>query len=222
MGGLAGHLFGSVASKTAANVAEQQGQMSAAQAAEREKQALARKEHLTQIFLAKGCSASDPSAPGKTPNATTPVPAPTQAASASPPSAADASAETLAEVLETSDTIWEECDVDDYEEAFTHHPKIGDVESLSKKYENTKTWAVGEQKGVENADRAVIEKLAEGNKTYEEKFGHIFIVCATGKSAAEMLSMLEGRMKNDPKDEILIAAGEQNKITRLRLKKLLA
>ncbi|MBK9763969.1 MAG: 2-oxo-4-hydroxy-4-carboxy-5-ureidoimidazoline decarboxylase [Flavobacteriales bacterium] len=130
--------------------------------------------------------------------------------------------ETLAEVLETSDTIWEECDVDDYEEAFTHHPKIGDVESLSKKYENTKTWAVGEQKGVENADRAVIEKLAEGNKTYEEKFGHIFIVCATGKSAAEMLSMLEGRMKNDPKDEILIAAGEQNKITRLRLKKLLA
>ncbi len=130
--------------------------------------------------------------------------------------------ETLAEVLETSDTIWEECDVDDYEEAFTHHPKIGDVESLSKKYENTKTWAVGEQKGVENADRAVIEKLAEGNKTYEEKFGHIFIVCATGKSAAEMLSMLEGRMKNVPKDEILIAAGEQNKITRLRLKKLLA
>ena len=130
--------------------------------------------------------------------------------------------ETLAEVLETSDTIWEECDVDDYEEAFTHHPKIGDVESLSKKYENTKTWAVGEQKGVENADHAVIEKLAEGNKTYEEKFGHIFIVCATGKSAAEMLSMLEGRMKNDPKDEILIAAGEQNKITRLRLKKLLA
>ena len=103
-----------------------------------------------------------------------------------------------------------------------NHPKIGDVESLSKKYENTKTWAVGEQKGVENADRAVIEKLAEGNKTYEEKFGHIFIVCATGKSAAEMLSMLEGRMKNDPKDEILIAAGEQNKITRLRLKKLLA
>lgn len=130
--------------------------------------------------------------------------------------------ETLAEVLETSDTIWEECDVDDYEEAFTHHPKIGDVESLSKKYENTKTWAVGEQKGVENADRAVIEKLAEGNKTYEEKFGHIFIVCATGKSAAEMLALLEARMPNDPKTEVMVAAEEQNKITRLRLKKLLA
>ena len=75
LGGLTGHLFGSVASKAAANVAEQQGQMSVAQAAEREKQALARKEHLTQIFLAKGCSASDPSAPGKTPNAALPMPA---------------------------------------------------------------------------------------------------------------------------------------------------
>lgn len=75
IGGLTGHLFGSVASKAAANVAEQQGQMSAAQGAEREKQALVRKEHLTQIFLAKGCSASDPSAPGKTPNAALPMPA---------------------------------------------------------------------------------------------------------------------------------------------------
>ena len=130
--------------------------------------------------------------------------------------------ESLAEVIETSDTIWEECDVDDYEEAFTHHPKIGDVESLARKYANTKTWAVGEQKGVEGADLAVIEKLAEGNTTYEEKYGYIFIVNATGKSAGEMLAMLEARMKNDPKDEILVAAGEQNKITRLRLKKLLA
>jgi len=137
--------------------------------------------------------------------------------------------ESLAEVIETSDTIWEECDVDDYEEAFTHHPKIGDVDSLAKKHANTNPgsspglrWAAGEQKGVESADRAVIEKLAEGNTAYEEKFGHIFIVCATGKSAAEMLALLEARMPNDPKDEIHIAAGEQNKITRLRLKKLLA
>ncbi len=129
--------------------------------------------------------------------------------------------ESLAEVIETSDTIWEECDVDDYEEAFTHHPKIGDVESLAKKFANTKAWAVGEQKGVESADRTVIEKLAQGNTAYEEKFGYIFIVNATGKSAAEMLAMLEARLKNDPKDEILVAAAEQNKITRLRLKKLL-
>jgi 2-oxo-4-hydroxy-4-carboxy-5-ureidoimidazoline decarboxylase len=130
--------------------------------------------------------------------------------------------ENLAEVLETSDTIWEECDVDDYEEAFSHHPKIGDVESLAKKYANTKQWATSEQKGMEGADLAVIQKLADGNAAYEETFGYIFIVNATGKSAAEMLALLECRLKNDPKDEILIAAEEQNKITKQRLKKLLA
>ena len=130
--------------------------------------------------------------------------------------------ESLAEMIEISDTIWEECDVDDYLEAFTHHPRIGDVESLAKKYANTKTWASGEQKGVEGADQAVIERLAAGNTSYEEKFGHLFIVCATGKSAAEMLALLEARMPNDPKAEVMVAAAEQNMITRLRLKKLLA
>ena len=130
--------------------------------------------------------------------------------------------ESLSEMLEISDRIWEECDVDDYIEAFQGHPRIGDVESLSKKYANTKGWAGGEQKGVDGADRAVLVSLAEGNKTYEEKFGHIFIVCATGKSAAEMLALLEARMPNEPKTEVMVAAEEQNKITRIRLKKLLA
>jgi 2-oxo-4-hydroxy-4-carboxy-5-ureidoimidazoline decarboxylase len=73
---------------------------------------------------------------------------------------------------------------------FTHHPRIGDVESLSKKYANTKAGRWGAER-CGNADRAVIEKLAEGNKTYEEKFGYIFIVNATGKSASEMLALLE-------------------------------
>ena len=130
--------------------------------------------------------------------------------------------ESLTEMMEISDSIWDECDVDDYLEAFTHHPRIGDVESLAKKYANTKAWASGEQKGVEGADHAVIERLAKGNADYEEKFGHLFIVCATGKSAAEMLALLEARMPNDPKAELMVAAEEQNKITRLRLKKLLA
>ena len=130
--------------------------------------------------------------------------------------------ESLPELLEISDRVWEECDLDDYLEAFQGHPRIGDVESLAKKYANTKGWAGGEQKGVEGADRAVLERLAKGNADYEEKFGHLFIVCATGKSAAEMLALLEARMPNDPKAEVLIAAAEQNKITRLRLKKLLA
>lgn len=130
--------------------------------------------------------------------------------------------ESLNELLEISDRVWEECDVDDYLEAFAGHPRIGDVESLAKKYANTKGWAGNEQKGVEGADRAVLERLASGNMAYEEKFGHLFIVCATGKSAAEMLALLEARMPNPPEYEINVAAGEQNKITRIRLKKLLA
>lgn len=129
--------------------------------------------------------------------------------------------ESLDEMLEISDRIWEECDVDDYMEAFEGHPRIGDVESLAKKYANTKAWAGGEQKGMDTADADVIQRLADGNKRYEEKFGHIFIVCATGKSAAEMLALLEARMANDPEHEITVAAEEQNKITRIRLKKLL-
>jgi 2-oxo-4-hydroxy-4-carboxy-5-ureidoimidazoline decarboxylase len=68
----------------------------------------------------------------------------------------------------------------------------------------------------------VLVRLAKGNADYEEKFGHIFIVCATGKTAAEMLALLETRMPNEPKTEVMVAAAEQNKITRIRLKKLLA
>src|SRR5689334_6862368 len=130
--------------------------------------------------------------------------------------------ESQAEMLEISDRVWEECDVDDYLEAFDGHPRIGDVESLAKKYATTKAWAGKEQSGVDGADRDVLERLADGNKSYEEKFGHIFIVCATGKSAAEMCALLEARMDNDPEHEINVAAEEQNKITRIRLKKLLA
>lgn len=129
--------------------------------------------------------------------------------------------ESLGEVLGTSDTVWEECDIDDYEEAFSHQPRIGDMADLAARG-GTKAWATGELKGVMDADRAVVEQLAEANRTYQEKFGYHFIISATGKSAAEILSQMIARLKNEPKDELLIAAGEQNKITRLRLKKLLA
>jgi len=130
--------------------------------------------------------------------------------------------ESLGEVLETSDNIWAECDVDDYEEAFSQHPRIGDLEDLARKYAGTHVWIRNEQKGVEEATPEVLEHLAAGNRAYEEKFGHIFVVNATGKSAAEMLGLLEIRLGNDPKDEIMIAAAEQNRITQVRLKKLFA
>ena len=109
----------------------------------------------------------------------------------------------------------------DWQEAFTHHPQIGDRESLKKKFASTAGWAGNEQSGTATATEDVLDELAEYNHQYREKFGYIFIVCATGKTALEMLTMLKQRIENSRETEILIAAGEQAKITRLRLEKLL-
>jgi len=108
----------------------------------------------------------------------------------------------------------------DWLEAFAAHPRIGDVETLRKKFATTAAWCEGEQAGVSAATGDVLNKLAAGNKEYEARFGYIFIVCATGKNANEMLALLESRLPNDADDELRIAAGEQAKITRLRLEKL--
>jgi 2-oxo-4-hydroxy-4-carboxy-5-ureidoimidazoline decarboxylase len=129
-------------------------------------------------------------------------------------------AEDLVELLEDAEEQWYKCSPTDWSEAFAHHPRIGDVESLKRKFASTADWALAEQGGVRTASQETIEKLAKGNEDYERKFGYIFIVCATGKSADEMLEMLNERLKNDPKGEIEIAADEQNKITKLRLEKL--
>jgi len=109
----------------------------------------------------------------------------------------------------------------DWLEAFSHHPKIGDVSALRQKFASTAAWASQEQRGAATASDATLEALARGNRVYAERFGYIFIVCATGRSADEMLAMLESRLGNDPADELPIAAAEQMKITRLRLEKLL-
>lgn len=130
-------------------------------------------------------------------------------------------AEDLIEILEDAEEQWYQCSEEDWLEAFTHHPKIGDVESLKKKFASTATWASGEQSGAAAASQQTMEALAKGNDEYEHKFGYIFIVCATGKSAAEMLQLLQQRLPNNPSEEIKIAADEQNKITMLRIEKLL-
>ena len=129
-------------------------------------------------------------------------------------------AEDLVELLEDAEEQWYKCSPADWKAAFAHHPRIGDVDSLMKKFSSTADWASEEQGGVKTASLEVIEKLAKENEEYENKFGYIFIVCATGKSAVEMLQMLTERLKNDPKEEMEIAADEQNKITKLRLEKL--
>ena len=131
-------------------------------------------------------------------------------------------ADDLVELLEDAEEQWFKCSDEDWKEAFAQHPKIGDVESLQKKFASMSQWASGEQAGVYNASQQTIETLAEANKEYNAKFGYIFIVCATGKSAEEILAILQTRLQNSPEVEIDIAADEQNMITKLRLEKLLA
>ncbi|MFT5484857.1 MAG: 2-oxo-4-hydroxy-4-carboxy-5-ureidoimidazoline decarboxylase [Halieaceae bacterium] len=123
--------------------------------------------------------------------------------------------------LDTADSIWRNLHETDYLEAFDGHPKIGDVNSLKKKYASTKSLAAGEQVGVNTAGEEVIEALARGNADYETNFGFIFIVCATGKSAAEMNQLLQSRLANNRATELLNAAEEQRKIFHLRLEKFL-
>ncbi|KAG1699680.1 hypothetical protein DVH05_012572 [Phytophthora capsici] len=104
---------------------------------------------------------------------------------------------------------------EDWLEAFAAHPMIGRTKKPIKE------WEAQEQKATKNADDAVLDRLEELNEAYYKKFGYIYIVCATGKSAAEMLRILESRVNNSPGHELSVAADEQSKITEIRLKKLL-
>lgn len=122
---------------------------------------------------------------------------------------------------EFSDKVWNNLDDEDYLQAFTLHPQIGDIDSLKKKFASTASWAGNEQKGTSLATDEVLTELKNGNDQYLNTFGFIFIVCATGKSAQQMLDLLTARLNNDKITELLNAAAEQNKITHLRLDKLL-
>ena len=128
----------------------------------------------------------------------------------------------LSEIKSLSDKTWFSLSEKDWKEAFSHHPEIGDTASLRKKFAATASWAAGEQSGVHQAGEKVLQELKVCNDLYKARFGYIFIVCATGKSAEEMLTLLKKRLINNPANEIMIAAEEQNKITHLRLDKLFA
>jgi OHCU decarboxylase len=117
-----------------------------------------------------------------------------------------------------ADSAFERLDRADWLEAFAAHPKIGAGGAGGAG--SVANWSEQEQARVADAAGATLLRLAGANRDYEARFGYIFIVCATGKSAAEMLDLLERRMGNDPETEIGIAANEQRKITRLRLMKL--
>lgn len=120
-----------------------------------------------------------------------------------------------------ADEAWATMEHADILEAFDHHPRIGaDLSALREKFASTASWAGGEQGSVADASEETLHALRDGNVAYEARFGHIFIVCATGKSAAEMLALLQARLPNEPADELRIAAAEQAKITHLRLDKI--
>lgn len=116
--------------------------------------------------------------------------------------------------------LWWSLSPEEWLQAFAAHSMIGDVESLRTKFAATKDWAGNEQAGVQNADEGTLRRLADANREYRDKFGYIFIICATGKTAEEMLAILEERLRNNPAIELPIAAAEQLKITLLRLQKL--
>jgi len=119
--------------------------------------------------------------------------------------------------------VWSTVEREDVLEALTHHPEIGaDLGALREKYVSTAGWSAGEQVAVVGADEETLVALRDGNVAYRERFGHIFVVCATGKSAAQMLVLLRGRLDNEVEEEVWVAAKEQGKITRLRLEKLAA
>ena len=118
------------------------------------------------------------------------------------------------EVLATADSVWWSLDRVDWIEAFRAHPRIG---------ERTESrWAQEEQYAARHASHDTAAELREANSEYEERFGFLFVVCATGKSGDQILRLLRERMNNEPEAELRIAAEQQRQITHLRLKRVLS
>ena len=124
------------------------------------------------------------------------------------------------ELFAKADDISSSLKDEDWREAFRAHPKIGAKKAATVQSPQEKKWSAQEQSGVTEASAGTISQLAERNREYEDRFGFIFIVCASGKSSDEMLAVLNSRIDNDQRTELRIASEEQRKITRLRLEKL--
>lgn len=110
---------------------------------------------------------------------------------------------------------------EDWREAFSHHPRIGEQQAAIPQSERGRRWSAGEQRGASVTTADVQQALARVNREYEARFGYIYIVCATGRSADELLAIARRRLVNDAETELQVAAGEQQKIMRNRLETLL-
>ena len=128
----------------------------------------------------------------------------------------------LDDVLTEAERIWWSLSEADWLEAFRAHPKIGEKKAAIVQSAEAQKWSAQEQSGVAQASASTISELAERNREYEDRFGFIFIVCASGKSSEEMLAIINQRSGNNAETELRTAAAEQSKITRLRLEKLLS
>jgi 2-oxo-4-hydroxy-4-carboxy-5-ureidoimidazoline decarboxylase len=125
------------------------------------------------------------------------------------------------ELLAASDEIWNRLGEADWTEAFRSHPRIGESKAADSVAIRSMKWSAQEQKGVAAADGDAKTALAEANREYELRFGRVFIVCATGKTAPEILQIVQRRMQNDKNTELREAAEQQRQITQLRLRKWL-
>ena len=121
-----------------------------------------------------------------------------------------------------ADECWQNLPEADWLEAFRSHPRIGEQHAQKKTTAVSAAWSRSEQSQMSEADDAILLRMREGHRQYEERFGRIFIVCASGKQPAEMLSILERRLANDPVQELQESAVQQQQITQLRLRKWLA
>jgi 2-oxo-4-hydroxy-4-carboxy-5-ureidoimidazoline decarboxylase len=132
-----------------------------------------------------------------------------------------------AALLDAADRHWRALGAEAWLEAFRGHPRIGERDAAPRDAappagDRGARWSEQEQAGARRADPAVLAALADANRDYEARFGHIFLICATGRSAGEMLAALRARLENPPDVELRTAAEEQRKITRLRLEKMLS
>ena len=126
----------------------------------------------------------------------------------------------LDSLVARADRVWARLAPEDWLEAFSKHPRIGE-RAAAVASGTEKRWSEGEQSRARETGSTALAELASANAEYEERFGHVFLICATGKSAAEILANARSRMHNDPDDEMRVAAEEQRCITHLRLRKLL-
>jgi 2-oxo-4-hydroxy-4-carboxy-5-ureidoimidazoline decarboxylase len=121
-----------------------------------------------------------------------------------------------------ADDCWQNLPEADWLEAFRSHPRIGEQHAQKQTTAVSAAWSRSEQSQMSQADDAILLRMREGHRQYEERFGRIFIVCASGKQPAEMLSILECRLANDPAQELQESAVQQQQIMQLRLRKWLA